>query len=82
MIRSAAQVIVYALMTHKSYHPGYQMTERVAQVEILPGYSTIAWTCNGVFPGPLSSAQNGVARRACTLPINSPRTPSSIYMAD
>jgi len=37
----------------------YQMTERVARVELLPGYSTTAWTYNGVFPGPLIRAKRG-----------------------
>jgi FtsP/CotA-like multicopper oxidase with cupredoxin domain len=41
----------------------YQLTERVAQVEILPGLKTTVWGYNGAFPGPLIRAKRGHAAR-------------------
>jgi FtsP/CotA-like multicopper oxidase with cupredoxin domain len=41
----------------------YQLTERMARVEILPGLQTTIWGYNGAFPGPLIRAKRGRTAR-------------------
>jgi spore coat protein A len=41
----------------------YELTERVARVELLPGLPTTAWTYNGSFPGPVIRVRRGRTAR-------------------
>jgi spore coat protein A len=50
----------------------YEITERVAMQEILPGVRTEIWGSNGMFPGPTIMSRTGrrtVIRRTNTLPV-------------
>ncbi|HEY4453739.1 MAG TPA: multicopper oxidase domain-containing protein [Pseudonocardiaceae bacterium] len=50
----------------------YEVTERVATVEIVPGTRTEIWGTNGLFPGPTIVSRSGrrtVVRRHNTLPV-------------
>jgi spore coat protein A, manganese oxidase len=50
----------------------YEITQKEAQVEILPGLQTTIWGYNGIFPGPTIAARRGrkaVVRHRNELPV-------------
>jgi spore coat protein A, manganese oxidase len=50
----------------------YEITQKEAQVEILPGFRTTVWGYNGIFPGPTIAVRRGrqvVVRHRNELPV-------------
>jgi spore coat protein A, manganese oxidase len=56
----------------------YSLTQRVADVEILPGVRTQIWGYDGTFPGPTFHMRNG--RRAVVEVRNSLTAPTSMHL--
>src|SRR5215467_6012273 len=56
----------------------YELTERVGQVELLPGLATSVWGYNGQFPGPLIRARRG--RTASVHVRNQLTTPTVMHL--
>jgi len=56
----------------------YELTQREARAEILPGLDTTVWGYNGIFPGPTIEAQTG--RRVVVLQRNELPVPTVVHL--
>lgn len=56
----------------------YQITQRTADVAVLPGRRTPMWTYDGVFPGPTIIAKKD--RRAVVTQVNELEVPTSVHL--
>ncbi|MFZ3560399.1 multicopper oxidase family protein [Streptomyces sp. BH055] len=56
----------------------YELTQRAAPVEILPGTRTTVWGYDGIFPGPTITARSG--RTASVNVLNSLTVPTSTHL--